>query len=172
VGLAGVLALAACGSGAGENKAKAKANSLEPGQYEVTAEVTSFRAADNGPPKINTPQGTSTTRSVCVTDGAKLPPDLFADEGITCRPPNDTFASGGIVNMNLQCQRAGLTGEVGYAVEGTFEAQSFEAQRRLATRLEGEGDVVIAATVRGRRTGACAAPAASPGPGSAGKGAK
>src|SRR5687768_7009046 len=64
-----LVALAACG-GAEENKAKGKADTMQPGQYEVTAEVTNFRAADKGTPKINTKQGDSTTRSVCLTEGA------------------------------------------------------------------------------------------------------
>lgn len=148
--------LAGCGGGA-ENavQGKAKADALQPGQYEVTAEVTAFKAADKGAPKIDTKQGTSTTRSVCVSDSAALPPDLFADEGFSCRNAGNMFARGGTLSASLECTRAGLSGAMGYAVSGTFAADSFEAERQLKTRLSTDGDVEIGATLRGRRTGEC-----------------
>lgn len=153
---ASVMALAACGGGE-ENKAKSRADALQPGQYEVTADVTSFRSADEGAPKIETPQGTRTARSVCVTNGASPPPDLFADEGISCTPSGNPYLRGGTINLNLDCERAGLSGDLAYSVSGTFDAQSFEVQRQLATRFASDGDVVVGSTVRGRRTGECAA---------------
>lgn len=154
-----VAALAACGGEAGE-KAKGKADALQPGQYEITGEVTNFRAADEGAPKVEAKAGDRIARSVCVTDGAALPPDLFADDGFTCRSAVPIFARGGTLNANLQCDRAGLSGASGYSVTGTFTADSFEAQRQFSTRLTTDGDVVIASTIRGRRTGDCtAAPA-------------
>lgn len=156
-----LVVLAACGGGAEvANKGKAKAESLQPGQYEVTAEVTAFKAADKGTPKIDTKQGSSTTRSVCVTGAAALPTDLFADEGFVCRNAGTMFARGGTLSASLECTRAGLTGAMGYAVSGTFGADSFEAERQLKTRLSTDGDVEVTSTLRGRRTGECtAAPA-------------
>ena len=156
--VAAVSALAACGGGE-ENKAKGRADALQPGQYEVTSEVTNFRAADQGKPKIDTKQGTRATRSVCVTSSTALPPELFADEGMNCRPPAGSFVRGGTINMSLQCQRAGLSGDIAYSISGTFEAQSFEVQRQLSTALASDGDVVIGSTARGRRTGECVAAA-------------
>lgn len=152
-----LVVLAACGGTEVANKGKAKAESLQPGQYEVTAEVTAFKAADKGTPKIDTKQGTSTTRSVCVTDPAALPTDLFADEGFACRNAGNLFARGGTLSASLECTRAGLSGTMGYAVSGTFGADSFEAERQLKTRLSTDGDVEINATLRGRRTGECSA---------------
>ncbi len=152
------LALAACGGSDGEgNKAKGGAQSLQAGQYEVSAEVTQFRAADKGTPKIDTQPGTRTTRSVCVTDGANLPPALFADEGFDCRNAGTGFARGGTLNINLSCRRAGLPGEVGYTVTGSYQADSFEVERQLTSSFTTDGDVVIGSTVRGRRTGDCTA---------------
>jgi hypothetical protein len=163
-----LVTLAACGgAGSGaENKGKAKAKTLQPGQYEVTAEVTAFKAADKGTPKIDTKQGTSTTRSVCVTDPAALPTDLFADEGFVCRNAGSMFARGGTLSASLECTRAGLTGAMGYAVSGTFSGDAFEAERQLKTRLSTDGDVEVTATLRGRRTGECTA---APAPGGAEK---
>ena len=162
-----LAALAACGGGGGtENKASGKAESLKAGQYEVTTEVTAFRGADEGRPKINTPQGTRTTRSVCVNDVASLPADLFADDGFTCNNSSQGFARGGTLSANLSCRRAGLSGAIGVTITGTFQAESFEAQRELVTSLSTDGDVVINSRLQGRRTGDCtAAPAAEKGKG-------
>lgn len=157
-----LVALAACGGAAEENKAKGKAETLQPGQYEVTAEVTNFRAADKGTPKINTKQGDSTTRSVCLADATTPTPDVFADEGFTCRHAGTTYARGGTLNMTLQCAVEGQRGEAGYNINGRFTADSFEAQRTLETLFSTDGDVVIATNIRGRRTGDCSAAPAAP----------
>jgi hypothetical protein len=166
-----IVALAACGGGETKNQGKAKAQSLEPGQYEVTAEVTQFRAADEGTPKIDTPVGTRTTRSVCVPAGGTLPPDLFADEGFACESAGSSYARGGTMNLQTRCTREGLSGSTSYSVNGTFEAQSFEAERQLSTLLNGDGDVVVTSRVQGRRTGECTPGAAPAGNGAAPKGA-
>lgn len=157
--VAPVVALAACGGGE-QNQSKAKsADALQPGQYEVAAEVTQFRQADEGTPKLDTPVGTRTTRSVCLA-GARPGPDLFADEGFACQSDGSEYVRGGTVNMTLRCTREGWQGGANYSVNGTFEADSFEAERRLTTALTGDGDVVVTARLQGRRTGECtAAPA-------------
>ena len=158
-----LAALAGCGGG-GETgtRSKAKAEALQPGQYEVTAEVTAFKAADDGIPKIDTKQGTSTTRNVCVTDSAALPTDLFTDDGFTCRNAGNMFVRSGTISANLDCTRAGLSGGMGYAVSGTFSGDAFEAERQFKTRLATDGDVEVTSTLRGRRTGECTvAPAAA-----------
>lgn len=155
-----VLALAACG-GQSENKAKAGAQTLEAGQYEVTAVVTQFRQADEGEPKINMPKDSRTTRSVCLPPGGALPPDLFADEGMTCQDVSASYARNGVLNVGLRCSKPGLSGDIAYSVNGSFEAQSFRADRQMTTTLTTDGDVVVASRVEGRRTGACT-PAAAP----------
>lgn len=162
IGMIPLVILAACGGAAEENKAKGKAERLQPGQYEVTAEVTNFKAADKGVPKIEAKQGDSMTRSVCVPEGATTPPaELFADEGYACRSGGDVFVRNGSINANLDCTGTGLSGQVGYTVTGTFTADSFEAERLLKTRLTTDGDVEINSTLRGRRTGECSAAPAS-----------
>jgi hypothetical protein len=163
LGLAAIGLLAACGAPSA-NKAKESVAALEAGQYEVTSEVTQFRKADEGKPRINTPVGTRTTRSVCVSDGAALPPDLFADEGLTCQDGASNYARNGRLNLNVRCTRPDLKGDLGYTVSGTFDAQSFRADRQLNTIFSTDGDVIVGATVQGRRTGACTAPAAPAAP--------
>ncbi len=157
-----LVALAACGGGEAENKAKGKAERLQPGQYEVTAEVTNFKAADKGIPKINTKQGDSTTRSVCVPEGGTPPAELFTDEAFTCRGSSDVFVRNGSINGSIDCTGTGLSGQVAYSITGRFTEDSFEAERELKTRLTTDGDVEIASTLRGRRTGECSAAPAIP----------
>lgn len=152
IGLLPLLALAACGGGESKNKA-ATADELRPGQYEVVATVTNFRQADQGDPLINATVGGRTTRSVCVAAGAQ-PLDAFADEGTTCQEGSSYYARGGILNLTMRCEREGL-GQLSYSVEGTFEAERFEAQRQMDTAFPTPGDVVIASRIEGRRTGEC-----------------
>lgn len=158
--LGAVVLLAACGGESG-NKAKAQAPALEGGQYELTATVTQFSPADEGTPRINTPVGTRTTRSMCVSDGAALPADLFADEGMTCEDASSSYSRNGRINVSVRCTAPNLDGPVNYAVSGTYEAQSFRADRQLTTTFTTDGDVTGMSTIEGRRTGECTAPAAA-----------
>jgi len=150
-------ALASCGGGDTRNKA-APAASISPGQYEVTAEVTRFEPADSGAPKINTPVGTKTTRSVCA--GAALNPDLFADQGLACQAAGSPYVRNGAINVSISCTRPDLQGPIGADVSGRFDAASFDVTRKLATALATDGDVRIETHLTARRTGDCqAAPA-------------
>ena len=161
-----LIALAGCGGDTG-NKAKA-ADTLPAGQYEITAEVTSLEKVDQGTPKINTPAGTRATRSVCLANPTSPPPDFFADDGMTCQARGPVYVRGGSISGSLGCTRPDLRGDVGYTFNGTFDAQGFQVQRQLATRLATEGDVVVKTRLQGRRTGDCSA-AAPPANGAAPK---
>lgn len=154
--LAPVLALAACG-GEAENKTKAPPlPAIAPGQYEVTAEVRAFRQTDQGTPRIDAPVGTRTSRSVCVPAGGAIVPDLFADEGMDCQVGSSDYVRHGIINLTLRCTRPGAEGNLNYALNGTFDAESFQAERDFTSLFVGEGDVAIESQIQGRRTGECA----------------
>jgi len=154
--LAPAFALAACG-GEAENKTEAAAApaTIAPGQYEVTAEVAEFRQTDEGTAKINAPVGTRTTRSVCVPAGAAVHPDLFADEGSTCQVGSSDYVRNGTINLTLRCTRPEAGGNANYALSGSFDGESFRADRELTTTFTGEGDVFVYSRVQGRRTGEC-----------------
>jgi hypothetical protein len=156
-----VLVLAACGGDSG-NKAKSANTALQPGQYEVTAEVTQFRKADQGTPKVDTPVGTRTTRSVCLAGTIDTAPDLFSDEGFVCQMNSGAYARNGILNLTTSCSKTGLEGQLGYSISGSYDAQSFQADRTMTTALSTDGDVVIASRIQGRRTGECSAAPAAP----------
>jgi hypothetical protein len=166
-----LIALAACG-GETQNKAKAADAALQPGQYEVSSEVTQFRKADEGQPKINTPIGTRTTRSVCLADATAPSPEPFADEAFVCQTTGSPYVRSGTLNLSLRCTRPDLRGDITYSVSGSFDSQSFQADRQLTTTLSGDGDVVVASRIQGRRTGDCTPSAAgAPTTGNASSGA-
>ena len=149
-----LLVVVACGGEAEEKKSAAKAASLTAGQYELTSEVTAFTAVDQGEPAINTPVGTRATETVCVGQG-RPPTKLFAGEGYRCAYDN-YYLRNGRLNVTLRCTREGLSGGTPMAIDGRFEAESFEYTRDLSTILAGDGDVRISSRVTGRRTGECA----------------
>jgi hypothetical protein len=149
-----VLLLAACGETPIENKAGPAAAAPSPGQWELATEVTRFRKADQGAPRINTPAGTRTTENVCVGPGAELPSAIFSGPHFTCTYPA-YYVRGGRINVTLHCSRPGLQGVVPMTVNGTFQADSIEYSRNLRTALASDGDVEIDTRVTGRRTGAC-----------------
>lgn len=158
VGFVALAALAGCGGGT-QNETKAAApDALRAGQYEVAAESTQFRQADEGEPVFNMAVGTRETRSVCV--GETAPPDLFAAEGLTCQPGSSTWMRGGTISSTYVCTTPGRGGEVMLTIDGTFTEDSFDVTRSVNTRLEGQGDIVAQFRLTGRRTGDCAPAAA------------
>ena len=154
LGLVPLAALAACGGGGGENETKAAAaDALRAGQYEVTAEATQFRQADEGEAAINMAVGTREVRSVCIGDTA--PPELFAAEGMTCRRGTSDYMRSGTISSTYSCTVEGREGSVALTVSGTYGEDSFEATRNLRSAFVGQGDVVADARLTGRRTGDC-----------------
>ncbi|MDQ8758061.1 DUF3617 family protein [Sphingosinicella sp. LHD-64] len=150
-----LLFVAACGDGEAEKNAAAPATaaSLAAGQWELTSEVTAFRAADGGAPRIDTPVGTRATQSVCV--GAGQPPiEFFAGDGFTCTT-GASYIRNGRMNVTASCTRDGLEGSIQIMADGTFQADSAEFNRNIGTMLSTDGDVEITARVDGRRTGDC-----------------
>lgn len=160
-----LLILAACSEGGdGGQSAKAKAEAaktlkLAAGQWETTAEVIKLTKQDNGEPAIKTPEGTKTTASHCVAeaDGKKPQPVLLAGEDYDCEYGN-FYMSSGTLNAQLNCRREGLAGEVRMTVDGSYTADTLEANQSISTFLSGNGDVNIQIKLTGRRTGPTCAP--------------
>ena len=152
-----LLFAAACGGGSEseKNAAQPRAESLAAGMWELTSEVTTLQALDDGSPRIDTPVGTRTTASVCVGSG-RPPTAFFAGEGYTC-VYDRYYVRGSRLNVTLRCTGEGLPGSISILAEGRFEAESLEFQRHLSTALSGSGDVRIISRVTGRRTGDCPA---------------
>ncbi len=150
-----LLCLAACGGGESQKNeaAPAAASNIAAGQWELATEVTAFRAADAGAPKINTPVGTRATESVCIGEG-RPPAAFFAGDGYACTD-GAYYVRNGRLNVTMACTRAGLDGSIEIMADGTFGADSTEFSRTTRTMLTSDGDAEITTRVTGRRTGAC-----------------
>lgn len=158
--------LAGCGDGAADAPKQAAApaaQAISAGQWETVTEVTDFASADDGSPAIDTPKGTRISNSVCVAAGEEKKPPAMLLAGApeySCKYGNH-YMSGGTLNSELDCTREGVRGQVLMGVDGSYTADTFEANQSLTTYLPGTGDVRINAKVTGRRTGECSAAPAS-----------
>ena len=154
--------LAGCAGGCSSEpeppkKAAAKAASaLSPGLWRIDSEVTRLTTKDQGKPSIDTPAGTKASNDVCVAaaEAAKPAPALFAGPKDECAWDN-FYLSGGTLNASMRCTRPGLNGQLLVTVYGDYTAESLTATHDLSTHLAGDGDVVIAARLAGRRVGPC-----------------
>jgi hypothetical protein len=167
--LAALVLVAACSEGGGDEAAKRKAAAdasktlqLLPGQWESTTEVTKVTQQDKAArPAIDTPAGTKSTASVCLTEAdVKNPPAslLAGSDAYRCRS-NNMYVSGGTLNTSLECSRKGLNGVVRMSIAGSYTADTIEADQDLSTFLTGDGDANITSKLTARRTGECTAAA-------------
>lgn len=154
-----LILAAGCSETAPEEKKASRLAILEPGQYELSSEVTRLTNVDDGAAAINTPVGTRATQSVCVGADGRAATDLFSGEGYACSYDN-YYVRNGRINALLSCTRDGLQGQISMTVDGTFEAGQLSYDRNVRTILATDGDVLIDHRVTGRRTGDCAAAAA------------
>jgi hypothetical protein len=146
--------VAACGEGPAENKAAPVAAAFAPGQWELTAEVTSVRNTGHGNSGVNAPVGTRATQSLCAAAGHELQTAFFAGDGHRCNY-GTYYVRNGRVNLTMSCTREGLDGTIIMAAEGTFQASSVEFRRTSTATLTGGGNVAAEARVTGRRIGDC-----------------
>ncbi|HEX8533708.1 MAG TPA: DUF3617 family protein [Allosphingosinicella sp.] len=155
-----LLLAAACsgGSEAPKQEETAAAQKLDAGQWELTTEVTKFAKADQGKPKIDTPEGTKETRTVCVeeADAAKPQPAMFGGEKDECTY-GDFYMSDGRLSATVNCNRPGLSGNVATRADVDFKAKSLEGTLSTTTYLTTDGDVQISRKLTGRHTGQCTA---------------
>lgn len=153
-----LAALAACG---GESEPKAKAperpQALQAGQWEMSYEVSNFRRADQGQPKLNMPVGTRGTAFACIAESgtARPPMGLFAgSEFEDCAWGENFYMRNGRLVSSGLCQRDGV-GQVEVTISADFTAATFEGTAEMLTRLVSDGDVILATRIEGRRTGDC-----------------
>jgi hypothetical protein len=155
-----LLVTAACSNATGSEQETPKvevAAALQPGQWEITREVTRLVSTDNGEPAIDRSVGTTTTFSHCLAPADAEKPDatLFAGiEGEKCEYKS-FYMSRGRINASLACQPPELTGQVMRTIDGKFTADSIEATASADTYFGAYGDVNISAKMTGRRIGEC-----------------
>jgi len=159
------LAAAACSGGTEENKAAEAPDAMQPGQWEISTEVSDFRSTDKATPALKAAAGDKAAAPGCIKAGEeeKPPAEMFAGVGYKC-DYKDRYISGGRINLSLECDREALEGKVMMSVQGTYTGESFEGTSTATSFLPGDGDFVMNSKISGRRTGpACAAPAAEGG---------
>jgi hypothetical protein len=155
--------IAACsGDTAKEAKKEARADSLKPGEYEVTDKVEELRSIDNTTPatafKAAAAGEASPTSRICVGKDGAIDPTVFAEAGDKCAATG-SYMHGGRLSYQFNCTRAGKGG-LGQLVDGKFTADSFEASVSTSTYFSGPGDYALSRTLTGKRVGEC--PAAPP----------
>jgi hypothetical protein len=153
------LAAASCSGGGEEKKAEEGAATMQPGQWEVTSEVTAFRSTDKATPALKAAAGDKSTAPACIETGkeGKPPAEMFAGAGYEC-DYKDSYIRSGRITATLDCKRDALEGKIFMTIEGTYKGDSFEGTSSSTSYLSGEGDFAMNSKISGRRTGAtCAA---------------
>ena len=163
LGAAAAGLLAACsGDTAKDAKKEARAESLQPGEYEVTDKVDELRSTDNTTPatkmKVAAAGEAIPTSRICVGADGAIDPKIFAEAGDKCAPTG-SYLKGGRLSYQINCTREGKGG-LSQLVDGKFTADSFEATVSTSTYFGGAGDYALSRTLSGKRVGDCpAAPA-------------
>ena len=148
-----VTLLAGCGDDAAPVKNEPEAaESLQPGQYQAQWKVASLRSVDKTTPTTNLKQDSTGTTTACVTD--QIDPVLFAEDGDSCTIGNP-YVSGGRMQMDLTCTRKGQSGQVRQSVNGTFTADSIDAEVSTTTYLSGAGNYAMTRHYTAKRLGEC-----------------
>ena len=156
LGLAAAGLLAGCSEPAAKKAEVKKVDALQPGEYELTMATTELRSTDKTTPATSEKVGPEKVLPERICIGAEsVPPNAFAATGDKCTPL-DSYLRGGRISLQFRCDRAGR-GQVTQTVDGTFAADSFEAEIITATLFSGSGDYAMTQTVTGRRVGDCAA---------------
>lgn len=143
------LALSACGGEQPAPKKDARPATLAPGEYEVTATVTSLTSTDKTPVPTFTKQGDVTTTRGCVGADGLPAPELLAARGDSCTLQNP-FVSNGRMNFQLRCNRPGK-GSVNADVTGTFTADGFSGTLTSRSLFAGDGDYRLVQELTARK---------------------
>jgi hypothetical protein len=161
--MAGVAACSGDGGSETANKVDPASIKLEPGEWELTSEITNMTLADKGSAAMPMKVGMKTTTTSCITpEQVEQPqPTLFSNSKDTCTYKNFYMSRGRLV-ASMSCKQPGMDGEVQMSVEGKYTNSSMEVTTELATSLVGPGDVKVNAKMTGKRLGDCPAEPAEP----------
>lgn len=163
IAAAAALLLVACGSRdkAGNSSAEGGAGSgpaagasFQPGQWEVTSQVTRM-TIPNMPPGVAAPTPPPTTVRYCMTAAQASRPDAnFLTGGGQAGgcTYSDFSMAGGHLQGNIQCNQQGTTMHT--AMTGDFTATGYEITQRTQVNAGGISTDVESRTT-GRRVGDC-----------------
>ena len=127
--------------------APASAQTMQPGLWETTTQVTSM-AMPNMPPGFKHPlMGRTTSMRQCVRaeDIAKAPESVFRATSGKCRYTQFRM-SGGTIDATMECQ-GGMTGRS----KGTFTTTSYAMTNDVAMT----NGMKMSSSITGRRVGDC-----------------
>jgi len=164
-----MLGLAACGAGGSEsgNDASASAKApaaggsemkLDPGQWEMTYEVTNVAAPGLPAGAMAAMAGQKNKVSVCITpeEAEKPSGDIFSgkNDGNCTR---DGFSmAGGRISGTMTCSGGDAPGKVTMTMDGRYSANSYALTNKMKTEAQGMA-MTIESKASGRRTGDCTA---------------
>jgi hypothetical protein len=148
------------------------AQSIQPGEWEMTSVMTSLEAPGAPPAaaqqmraQLNQPQ----IRRQCITpeEAANVARNLMgADAARQGCQFTDTVFAGGVVRIAMNCQRPGGGGSMRMAVEGGFSATQMNMAMRMSMTGprtgSGPQSINMAGRMTGRRIGECPARGTSP----------
>lgn len=148
------LAAAACSGGDDANKQAAAVPEVLPaGTWQTAFEVIKFDSADKTTPALKAKVGDKEQGSTCVPASGRVEatPELFAGAGYSCTYQT-SYIKQGMINANIQCTRPELKGTINMSVDGTYTADSFDAQVETNSYLAGPGNFRMTRKVKGKLT--------------------
>jgi uncharacterized protein DUF3617 len=155
---------------AGSLAGNLRARILQPGDWELTSQMTSVEAPGAPPESVeqmraNLPNQRQTQRQ-CLTqeEAANLARNLLGrNAGSQGCEFSDTTFTGGVVRIIAACRAPDGSAAMSLSVEGEFTATRLNSVMRIEvtgpnTTGDGTQTVRMAGTMTGRRLGPCAAP--------------
>lgn len=153
------LLAAACGDDAPREAAKPVPATLPPGQYEVTATVTSLASTDKSPLPTFAKEGDRIVSQGCVGADGLPQPELLAAKGDVCQLQNP-YVRAGRMNFQLDCSRQGQ-GKIMVDVTGNYTADGFTGSLTANSFFAGAGDYRLVEELSARKIAdQCSAPPA------------
>ena len=156
--LAGVAACSGDGGSESANKVDPASIRIEPGEWELTTEITNMTLADQGSGALPMKVGMKTTTKSCITpEQVEQPqPTLFSSSKDTCAYKNFYMSRGRLV-ASMSCQQPGIDGQMLMTVDGKYSDSSMDVSVEMAMSRSGPGDVKVNSKLSGRRLGECPA---------------
>lgn len=146
------LALSACSGGTSQNAAAPEEAKLQPGQWEMTTQMTSM---SSGQQKLPAEAMKPVTVSSCITADqvAKPQPTLFTASKGSCKY-DSFYMANGILNFTMKCEQPGSS--VASTTQGTFTSTTMDAEVQMVT-YTADTQMNMSAKLSGRRVGECTA---------------
>ena len=145
----GAVLLAGCSEEAPRKAAAAIPATLPPGQYEVSATVTTLASTDKTPLPTFAKQGETIKTQGCVGADGLPAPELLAAKGDVCQLQNPYVRSGRL-NFQLDCTRKGQ-GKVMGDMMGKYTAEGFTGTLTATSYFPGPGDYKMVEGITARK---------------------